>query len=229
LAELGFQVTNIDMVLPESLPDHFERYRLTRRQLSHFTETSYAGHIRRVSRLSGWSLLKRVIRALRAMSYAPRHDRWRSDAGLRDVRIGRIEWIVGNLCDLREIPAGSFDAVVSLSALEHIPIENLGAALSEISRVLTSGAGWAVTTSGTDQAATWLHEPSQGWCYSEDDLESRFGAVRAREQNPVQVMERYRKCDYLKEHLASFYRRSARNGMPLGVWDPKYIPVGLSR
>jgi hypothetical protein len=101
--------------------------------------------------------------------------------------------------------------------------------LSEISRVLTSGASWAVTTSGTDQAATWLHEPSQGWCYSEDDLESRFGAVRARDQSPVQVMEHYRKCGYLKEHLAGFYRRSARNGMPLGVWDPKYIPVGLSR
>lgn len=229
LAELGFQVTNIDMVLPEPLPVHVERYGLTRRQLSHFTETSYAGYIRRVSRFGGWPLLKRVIRALRAMSYAPHHDRWRSDAGLRDVRIGRIEWIAGNLCDLREIPAGSFDAVVSLSALEHIPIERLGTALSEISRVLTSSASWAVTTSGTDRATSWFHEPAQGWCYSEADLRSRFGAVSARDQDPAQVLERYRECTYLKDHLADFYRRGANNGMPLGVWDPKYIPVGLSR
>lgn len=229
LAELGFHVTNIDMVLPEPLPVHVERYGLTRRQLSHFTETSYAGYIRRVSRFGGWPLLKRVIRALRAMSYATRHDRWRSDAGLRDVRIGRIEWIAGNLCDLREIPAGSFDAVVSLSALEHIPIEHLGTALSEISRVLTSSASWAVTTSGTDRVTSWFHEPAQGWCYSEADLRSRFGAVSARDQDPAQVLERYRECTYLKDHLADFYRRGVNNGMPLGVWDPKYIPVGLSR
>jgi len=32
-----------------------------------------------------------------------------------------------------------------------------------------------------------------------------------------------------KDHLADFYRRGANNGMPLDVWDPKYIPVGLSR
>lgn len=229
LAELGFHVTNIDMVLPKPQSVHVERYGLTRRQLSRFTETSYAGHLRRFSRFGVWPLLRRITRVLRAMSYAPRHDRWRSAAGLHDVPVGRIEWIAGNLCDLSEIPAGSFDAVVSLSALEHIPIEHLGAAMSEISRVLTSNASWAITTSGTDQATSWLHEPSQGWCYSEADLESRFGAVSARAQNPAQVLERYRACVYLKDHLAGFYRRGANNGMPLGVWDPKYIPVGLSR
>lgn len=229
LAELGFHVTNIDMVLPEPRPVYFKRYDLSRRQLSHFMETGYAGHIRRFSRPGGWPFLRRILRAPRALSYAPRHDRWRSDAGLSDVRIGRIEWVAGNLCDLREIPAGTFDAVVSLSALEHIPTEHLETALTEISRVLVPHANWAVTTSGTDRAMTWLHEPSQGWCYSEADLVSRFGAVRARDQNPTLVLRHYRECAYLKDHLAVFYRRGENNGMPMGIWDPKYIPVGLSR
>ncbi len=35
-----------------------------------------------------------------------------------------------------ESPRTSFDAVVSLSALEHIPLEQLGNALNEIRRVL---------------------------------------------------------------------------------------------
>ena len=146
--------------------------------------------------------------------------RSRVDADARDPSLGTIEWIVGNLCDLREIPAGTFDAVVSLSALEHIPIEQLGTALSELARVSKPDAGWAVTTSGTEQAATWLHEPSQGWCYSVADLKDRFGAIGACEQDPAEMLERYRGSAYLREHLAAFYRHTERCGMPWGIWDP---------
>ena len=147
----------------------------------------------------------------------------------RRQSVGKIEWIAGNLCDLRDIPTDTFDAVVSLSALEHIPIEQLGTALAELSRVLKPNAPWAVTTSGTEQSATWLHEPSQGWCYSVNDLNKRFGAAGARDQDPTSLLERYRNCTYLREHLAGFYTCTERLGMPLGVWDPRYIPVGLSR
>ena len=229
LAELGFHVTNIDMVLPDPATAHEERYRLTRRRLVHVTETGYAGHLRRFMFPDATSRLKRIYRATRAMLRRARGGRSRLDAGARDPSVGTIEWIVGNLCDLREIPEGTFDAVVSLSALEHIPVEQLGDALSELARVSKPDAGWAVTTSGTEQAATWLHGPSQGWCYSLADLKDRFGAVGARPQDPAEMLERYRGCTYLREHLAAFYRRTERCGMPWGIWDPRYIPVGLSR
>jgi SAM-dependent methyltransferase len=226
LAELGFQVTNIDMVLPEPAPADMVRYSLTHRRLSHFTETGYAGHLRQLSTAGAKPGLRRVYRRMRRML---RNMLARLRAAARDPSVGKIEWVTGNLCDLREIPTGTFDAVVSLSAIEHIPLEQLGTALAELSRVLKPKAPWAVTTSGTEQPATWLHEPSQGWCYSVSDLNKRFGATGPGDQDPASLLERYRRCAYLKEHLAGFYLRTERSGMPLGVWDPRYIPVGLSR
>jgi hypothetical protein len=201
---------------------------MTRRRLVHFEETGYAGHLRQFSAPDIKARLKRIYRATRAKLRRP----GRRDSACRESAqpaVGTIEWIVGNLCDLREIPPGTFDAVVSLSALEHIPIEQLGTALRELARVAKPGAGWAVTTSGTDRATTWLHEPSQGWCYSVADLRDRFGAVGARDQDAAEMLERYRRSKYLRDHLAAFYRRTDRCGMPWGVWDPRYIPVGLSR
>jgi len=229
LAELGFQVTNIDMVLPEPAAAHVERYRLTQRRLSHFEETGYAGFLRRLAVPDAKSRLKQVYRAMRTRMRRLQRQRSCVDPGARDPSVGTIEWIVGNLCDLREIPDRTFDAVVSLSAIEHIPIEQLGTALGELARVSKPEAAWAVTTSGTEQAATWLHGPSQGWCYSVVDLRDRFGAVGARDQDPAEMLERYRRSAYLREHLADFYRRTERCGMPWGIWDPRYIPVGLSR
>jgi hypothetical protein len=33
----------------------------------------------------------------------------------------------------------------------------------------------------------------------------------------------------LRDNLASFYGRSGENGMPWGVWDPRYQPVGVCK
>ena len=228
LAELGFQVTNIDMLLPEPPAAYVARYGLTQRRLTHFKETDYAGYIRG----GGGSVrgaLRWLKRRARAVLKRALPDRSRPNAAVRDPSVGTIEWVIGNVCDLRDIPDRTFDAIVSLSSLEHIPLEQLGTALSELSRVLKPDAGWAVTTSGTELDRTWLHDPSQGWCYSVTDLNDRFSAASARHQDPAAILERYRNCAYLKEHLASFYRRTDRCGMPWGIWDPKYIPVGLSR
>lgn len=229
LAELGFNVTNVDLLFPADPPRPVaKRYRFTFKRLPNFQESAYMGHLRSFAQHRRLPF-RRWYRRLRAATYNARHDRWRREAGLLKQSIGSIEWIVGNLCDLSEIPSGSFDAVVSLSSLEHIPLKQLHSALTEIARVLKPQASWAVTTSATELPETWLHEPSQGWCYSIADLESRFGAVRSREQHPCRLLAQYRSCDCLRERLARFYRKSGNNGMPWGIWDPKYIPVGLSR
>jgi 2-polyprenyl-3-methyl-5-hydroxy-6-metoxy-1,4-benzoquinol methylase len=227
LADLGFQVTNIDMVLSRPAPVDAKRYRMTCKRLKHFDETSYAAHLRQQWSSDVKSMTARVSRSVRF-----RLGRMRAHlraAFQHSTSPGRVEWVTGNLSDLRDIPSGTFDAVVSLSALEHIPLEQLATALSELSRVSRPGASWAVTTSGTEQASAWLHEPSQGWCFSAADLEARFGATAAQAQDPAGVLQRYRDCAYLKDHLAGFYRRTDRSGMPWGVWEPRYIPVGLSR
>lgn len=234
LAELGFNVTNIDMALPEPPFANRGRYRMERRILPSFKPTEYKSFLDAhfnvgglKNRLANWIRQSAFYRAMKAKRYARMHDAWRKQAGLSSQPLGRIEWLVGNLCEMPEIHDASFDAVVSLSAWEHIPSEFLGPALKEIRRTLKPEAQWAVTTSGTEQAKTWWHEPSQCWCFTVEDFESRFEAKAAFPHDPAAVMNRYKQCRYLQENLSTFYKSSGNNGMPWGVWDPKYIPVGL--
>jgi hypothetical protein len=41
------------------------------------------------------------------------------------------------------------------------------------------------------------------------------------------MLAELRDCAELRDNLARFYFQSADNGMPLGKWDPQYIPVGI--
>jgi ubiquinone/menaquinone biosynthesis C-methylase UbiE len=238
LAEMGFDVTNIDLALSAPSAKFRERYDIRFRTLPSFRPTSYVDFLNDARLTGGRSqgLIRRmvdyarattIVRTMRARQYSRRHDQWRRQADLSGQSVGKIEWIVGNLSEMPEIGTGTFDAVVSLSAWEHIPSEALEPALREIRRVIKPEAEWAVTTSGTDKSSTWWHDPSQSFCYSTEDLEKRFSAEPAYPQQPATILEHYRKCGYLQDNLPSFYKRSDKNGMPWGHWDPQYIPVGL--
>jgi ubiquinone/menaquinone biosynthesis C-methylase UbiE len=141
--------------------------------------------------------------------------------------LGRIKWVTGNICHLPEIKSGDFDAVISLSSLEHIPIENLELGIAEIRRVLKKDARWAVTTSGTEKLKTWFHEASKGLCFSIDDLKRYFKAESDGSTVPDEMLAKYKNNDYLKDNMSVFYKKSGDNGMPWGVWDPSYFPVGV--
>jgi SAM-dependent methyltransferase len=234
LAEMGFDITNIDLV--HSRPDyaHVKRYGLTRTALDSRVQTRYTGHILSFGRYRQYLkqarravMESRVLRETTAASYAARHDTWRIGNGFDRGSVGRIKWLVGNLCKVPEVAPATFDAVVSLSSLEHVPLEVLPQALTEIQRIVRPGGYWAMTTSATDQVDTWYHEPSLGYCFSRVDLARIFGAGPADEISPSDVLGKYQSSDYLKSHLALHYRFSGKNGMPWGRWNPAYIPVGL--
>ena len=70
----------------------------------------------------------------------------------------------------------SVDAVVSISSLEHNTLEDLPAIVTELMRVLKPG-GRLVATVGASKADDWFHEPSQGWCFTEQTLRSIFGSL----------------------------------------------------
>lgn len=236
LAEMGFHVTNIDMVLSDLSITYSNRYHTKLHTLPSFRPTDYTELLQRSSKFNSFKaeITRRIKQTFIYQSwstskYSISHDRWRSSVGLSNTSLGQIQWCVGNLCYMPEIPSASFDAVVSLSALEHIPLEHLDPALAEIRRVLKPDALWAVTTSGTEKLSTWLHKPSQGQCFSIYDLENRFGARSVKRQEPEKILAQYCQCSYLKEHLADFYKTSGNFGMPWGIWEPKYIPVGLSQ
>jgi 2-polyprenyl-3-methyl-5-hydroxy-6-metoxy-1,4-benzoquinol methylase len=234
LAEMGFHVTNIDMVLEPS-PAYVSRYQTKLETLPSFVPTSYQDLLVEQRSSTFTRKIKDIFKHsapykfYKRNNYAIMHKRWRSSVNLDSTPLGSVQWRIGNLCDMPEIPSDHFDAVVSLSAWEHIPYDSLNLALTEISRVLKPDARWAVTTSGTEQPTTWWHEPSQSNCFAVVDLEKHFGATSNGTQNPAEILEKYRQCNYLKDNLAEFYKKSGKYGMPWGIWEPKYIPLGLSR
>jgi len=238
LAEMGFSVVNIDLVLTEPPQVYMGRYKTTHEVLHSFSPTSYIDMLGDTSRISMRAKLKKIVKSTllyqlwqqrKYSEYNQNHDQWRSSVGISNVPIGTIEWKTGNLCDIPEISSESFDAVVSLSAWEHIPYGILDQAVSEIRRILKSEAKWAVTTSATEKSKTWWHEPSQSNCFSADDLATIFQAYSFQNQFPEIILDSYRDCEYLKDNIAHFYKKSGKYGMPWGIWDPKYIPVGLSK
>lgn len=235
LAELGFQVTNID--LSPAPPGHAQmrRYGTRLTQLRSHVASDYVDHLstQHRNRITNRWFFAQVKRSLpwkmaSASFYSARHQRWRQMAHISQP-LGTIDLVQGNLCHMLEVGTASYDALVSLSALEHIPIESLPNALGELRRVLKPSADIAITTSGTEAEHSWFHEPCRGYCYSHNDLGTMFHAKPTAMQSAEGILLNYRRSSYLREHLASFYQVSGNNGMPWGQWDPRYIPVGLRR
>lgn len=236
LTEMGFNVTNIDLVIRMPKARIRNRYQMTYETVPSYQNTPYVEHLE--SNYLKLRLLKGLRKAVNefvlykyisTINYHRVHEKWRSGAGISHS-IGRLDWKRANLCNIPEVPSNSFDAVVSLSSLEHIPIQSLSHAWEEIIRMCKPESKVAITTSATEQDITWFHEPSKGYCFSASDIHSLFGALPNEGCPPGdRMIEKYWSCAYLKNNLADFYSKSTENGMPLGFWDPKYFPVGLFR
>lgn len=237
LAEMGFNVTNIDLQLSVSPPfvlKHMYHYHYN--QLNSYRATDYLEQFNPKPSKSIHHKLKKI--SLKTVKKALKHfhhyialasDTWRKKYGFYNRKRGTINYIAANLCSLPEISDNSFDGIVSLSALEHISEKDISDGIHEITRILRQNALWAVTTSGTEKTNSWFHKPSKGWCFSENDLKRLFQATSVNRIPPALVLNTYKNCLYLKNNLASFYKPSGEFGMPWGIWNPKYIPVGITQ
>ena len=128
--------------------------------------------------------------------------------------------------DIRE---NSIEAVVSISALEHNPPDKMRAYVDELMRVLKPG-GKLIATLGAAKEEDWFHEPSKGWCYTQATMQSIFDLPADCPSNYErydELFEALKNCIELRDSLARFYFKSGNNGMPWGIWDPKYQPVGV--
>ncbi len=151
-------------------------------------------------------------------------------AGLRRSR-GSVTIYHQDLRSLADVPSDSLDAVVAVSALEHNDPAELALVVAELLRVLKPG-GCLLATLGAARDQDWFHQPSQGWCYTEASLREIFGLSANIPSNYARYDELFaavRDCPELRDHLASFYYRSGDNGMPWGIWDPQYQPVGVCK
>jgi len=149
-------------------------------------------------------------------------------------RIGRRN--PGNIivctCDMvkmDKITSGSVDAVVSLSAIEHMAPEDIKKAYKEFWRIVKPGGRIALTTNAS-KSQDWYHQPSKAWCFSESSIRELF---QLREQATSnwgiypEIMGQIRNSRELRNRLSPSYRLSGQNGMPWGEWQPSYLPVGI--
>ena len=159
-------------------------------------------------------------------------------AALEAVSTPINQWVQGTVCiynhDLRntpEIASNTVDSLVSISALEHNPPGEPKVCVSELMRV-PKPTGKLVATPAAARDNDWSHEASKGWCYTEATLRGFFDLPRDCPSNYDrydQLFEALYSCAALPDNLAGFYFKSGDNGMPWGIWDPKYQPVGVAK
>ncbi len=149
--------------------------------------------------------------------------------GLTPKAKGEVIIYNNNLADLSEFSDSSFDYIVSVSSLEHNEPNVLPEIVEGLMRVLKPG-GYLLATLNASNEEDWFHEPSRGWCYTEASLRRAFGLPSHTPSNfnqYNQLFEALLECDELRDSLSPFYFRSGNNGMPWGLWDPKYSPMGV--
>jgi ubiquinone/menaquinone biosynthesis C-methylase UbiE len=142
---------------------------------------------------------------------------------------GEVELLTNDLRSLSGIASESVDLVVAISSLEHNTPEDAKVVLEELWRVIKPG-GIILATMSAAKDRDWFHAPSAGWCYTDATLRELFRVPATTHSNFAEfdtLMGALRDCAELRKGLPRAYYRSGDNGMPWGVWDPKYLPVGI--
>ena len=225
LAKMRAEVYSVDRLSRAALPPRFRR----QFRVQGLRETD----------LSSWQLS--FIQALSRPASGPFYRRWaarlaalaRESAGylFASQSSGKVFIYNQDLTNLAEIKDNSLDAIVAISSLEHNSPEGLEQVVTELMRVLKSGGMLLATlTAGRDQ--DWWHTASSGWCYTDTSLRRLFKLPPEAPSNYAQYDElfaRLKDCAELRENLARFYYQSTDKGMPKGVWNPEYQPVGVCK
>jgi SAM-dependent methyltransferase len=146
-----------------------------------------------------------------------------------DSKSGQVIIYNQDLVNLEDIADDSIDAIVAVSSLEHNSPGGLERVVAELMRVLKPGCA-LLATLGAARDSDWYHEPSKGWCYSEETVRKIFhisNEVPSNYDQYDQLFIELQDSKELRDNLASFYFHSGDNGMPWGKWAPEYQPVGI--
>jgi ubiquinone/menaquinone biosynthesis C-methylase UbiE len=187
------------------------------------------------------SLLQSFIQVLKRPVSGPFYRRWAARlAALWRESIaflasspsaGKVFIYNQDLTDLTEISDNSLDAIVAISSLEHNTPEGLAQVVVELMRVLKPGGKLLATlTAGRDQ--DWWHAASSGWCYTDTSLRRLFmlpPETPSNYEHYDELFARLTESRELRDNLARFYYQSSAKGMPKGVWNPEYQPVGVCK
>jgi SAM-dependent methyltransferase len=225
LAKAGAAVYSVDRLSRAALPPRF------RRQF----------HVQGLRETDLSSLPQSFLQVLRRPASGPFYRRWairlaalaRESAGyLSSSRSnGKVFIYNQDLTNLADIQDNSLDAIVAISSLEHNTPQGLEGVVDELMRVLKpAGLLLATLTAGRDQ--DWWHAASSGWCYTDTSLRRLFKLppeVPSNYAHYDDLFAKLKNCAELRDNLARFYYQSTDKGMPNGVWNPEYQPVGVCK
>jgi hypothetical protein len=141
---------------------------------------------------------------------------------------GKVRYIKGDFTDLKKIESGSVDCIVSVSALEHNSFEDIRKSVGEFTRVLKKGAPMAITLSAA-RGSDWYFKPCEGWCLGDRTIRELFGMgdCPSNFERYDELFTKLRRSGEIKGRISRHYKVSGENGLPWGVYDPKYQPVGV--
>jgi ubiquinone/menaquinone biosynthesis C-methylase UbiE len=142
---------------------------------------------------------------------------------------GSILLYRSNILNMHHLENASVDVLLSLSAIEHMEMDEIEDAVKEFKRVLKPGGAMIITTNAAKDR-DWYHEPSMGWCFMEQSLRKIFGVDQIGSSNWEEydaIHAQLHSSKELQRRLSPSYALSGKNGMPWGIWDPQYVPVGI--
>ncbi len=121
-----------------------------------------------------------------------------------------------------------FDAVISVSALEHADIALLGKNIDEMRRVAKPGAPVLISTSAIGEEKDFFDEKTQGWCFSSQTLScfsdnsaleySNYGDIEQEILNSTLWLSRLDSY-YFNDPEGHFFKKKM-TGLP-------YLPIGI--
>lgn len=241
LADRGFDVVSADVLARRTRADLERLYRFEHLGTGRGIDHGYLRH----HALAGGNALRRGVGALLDLRL---RDLSRHLAGrLRGGKTGRgaendRPRVVFYHCDLERMAAlddASVDAAVSVSALEHNEPAKAKAVAREVERVVRPGGQILHTVSAVsdnvgsnqEESGGAFHPPSYSWLLDEAGLCEVYGleAPASNFDRREELRSALRDSRFLRRWLSLFYYESDRNGMPWGVWDPQYLPVGVAK
>jgi len=224
LLEMGFDVYNIDLYQQKTSSILNKRYKIETSSLPSFFKTKYYNHLESIDSTGKSNFVHNSKIKIKIILYKI----WRKIFKYGNTQPGTLYKISGNLLNLPEISNNFFDVILSISVIEHIDINENRKLLYELNRILKKDGKLYITTSATIEKQSWFHEPSKGWCFSQQDLRDIFKAKPLYWQDEKAILEKYEKNIFLKDNLAKFHFSNGNCGMPNGIYKPKYFPVVIS-
>jgi ubiquinone/menaquinone biosynthesis C-methylase UbiE len=146
------------------------------------------------------------------------------------LKNGTVSFLNCDLRNLAEIKDNSVDIVVSVSSLEHNEhISTVKAIVQELERILMPGGRMLITLPAAHKQ-DWFFVPAYSWCFTDNTIRDIFNFSRDVSSNYSHYEHHFdniKRSKDLKKNLSWRYFFTRKSGMPLGKWEPKYIPVGI--